>query len=475
MSGLEDTGVQDARTPIERFRRPPMKVLSVTDLVSPAWCELQYWYSLTKYGKQRRTAAMKKGSAIHKKLEDQVHTTVPVEVTTKEEGWAIRIWNVIQGLRTLRETGMTRELEIWGMIDGEIVCGIIDQLSYECPDPEMEASAEEYYANATAARQALPEYQTSVTDYLLSPSRKKGRKVSDLAQSDQPREPHTPNPSQQRPSTERKIYMTDTKTRGIDRSIPTVSSASFRPTHLQLHIYFHLLNRLNTTDEITIEKLASRYDLDPNRTFSETFIAEVGGLNDQFYDVLTSQGSSGDSSTNSNRPPSPSSLHDESSQDSTSILLSHNNLSDLWSLMKTHLYLTFLPENSPPPTSQPAQPAPKPQTKSHPKSQPKPKPQPFKPPSLLSPLLTATYKTPTNPSENLGSRSFLFDPAVLISHLRDEMSWWFGKRQTRGVDVTEAWKCGLCEFRKECTWRVEREQEMAESKRVKREALAGGG
>lgn len=104
---------------------------------------------------------MKKGSTIHKTLEDEVHTTVPVEITTKEDAMALRIWNIIQGLRSLREFGMTRELEIWGLVDGELVNGVIDQLSYECPDPELEATAAAHYADVEASRVALPEYQMS--------------------------------------------------------------------------------------------------------------------------------------------------------------------------------------------------------------------------------------------------------------------------------------------------------------------------
>ena len=71
-------------------------------------------------------------------MEEQVHTTVPVDVQTKEDTWGLKIWNVIQGLRTLRVTGMTRELEIWGVVDGQIINGIIDELSYTCTDPELE-------------------------------------------------------------------------------------------------------------------------------------------------------------------------------------------------------------------------------------------------------------------------------------------------------------------------------------------------
>lgn len=167
------------QSPLERFRRPPNKAFSVTDLISPAWCELQYWYTLTKFGRKRRTPAMKKGITIHKTFEDEIYTTVAVEITTKEDALALRLWNVIQGLRTLREYGLTRELEVWGVVDGQLVNGVIDELSYECPDPELEDSAAEHYADVEASRAVLPEYQMSLTDYLLSPSQG-GRRLSDM-------------------------------------------------------------------------------------------------------------------------------------------------------------------------------------------------------------------------------------------------------------------------------------------------------
>lgn len=83
---------------------------------------------------------MKQGSKAHQKLEDEVHATFSVEVMTKEDAWGLRFWNIIQGARTLRETGMTREMEVWGLIDGELVNGIIDELTYECPNYDMEMS-----------------------------------------------------------------------------------------------------------------------------------------------------------------------------------------------------------------------------------------------------------------------------------------------------------------------------------------------
>jgi len=446
----------DPRSPVERFRRPPHKAFSVTDLVSPAWCELQYWYTLTKHGRKRRTPAMKKGSVVHKTLEDEIYTTVPVDITTKEDAWALRIWNVVQGLRMLREFGVTRELEVWGTVDGELVNGVIDQLSYECPDPELEATASKYYSEAAASRAALPEYQMSLSDFLLSSSQG-GRRLSDLGQ-DEPMEETPIEEHSPAVYSLPRIYMTDVKTKASG-SVPTVKSTSFRPTLLQLQLYYHMLNRLITSDDVTMDLLAARYDLDQERPFTEAFVSEVGGLNDEFFDTMSSQEfdlenpatpedaqriSQGSESASS--PP-------KSSQDSTIILLTHNTLSSLWSYMKDQIRLTFLPSLS---QTEPVAPS----IPSH--TQPELLEQY---PTLLSPVLTARYlsSAPTADLQPrvLGSRSFLYDPATMTSYIDEQMEWWRGSRDPRGVNIMEAWKCRICEFRDECSWRQERELDYA--------------
>ncbi|KAJ5131155.1 Mpv17/PMP22, partial [Penicillium bovifimosum] len=430
----------DTRTPVERFRQAPNKAFSVTDLVSPAWCELQYWYTLTKHGRKKRTAAMKKGSSMHKTLEDEIYTTVPVEVTTKEDAWGLRIWNVIQGLRMLREYGATRELEVWGVVDGNVVNGVIDQLSYECPDTELEATAAAFYAGVVESRTALPEYQMSLSEYLLSSSQG-GMKLSDLGQSVDEAPPVV---EQELPAAVYdlpRIYLTDVKTKA-NRSLPTVKSSGFRPTLLQLQLYYHMLNRLITSDDVSIDILAARYDFDAKRPFSNDFVLEVGGLNDHFFDALSSQ----ESEQNGGLP--------TASQDSMSMLLTHNNLSSLWSLMIEQLRLTFLPGSSL--ETQPVAPSIPALTQ----------PELLEPYStLLSPVLTARYLS-SAVNEDLerqfiGSRSFLFDPTNLTSYLTDQMTWWRGERDPRGVDVMDAWKCRICEFRDECSWRQDQEMTYA--------------
>ncbi|KAI1334427.1 exonuclease V [Xylariaceae sp. FL0016] len=237
----------DLRSPLERFRTFPKKPLTVTDLSSGAWCELQHWYTLTLLpgGRKTKTAAMRGGSKVHQTLEDQVHTNVHVQITSKEEAFALRIWNVIQGLRTLRDTGMTREFEVWGTIDGQVINGIIDHLSYESPNAGFEKEPQLADPNIVSSVS-----QTSIKNYLL-------------------------------PSCS-KVYLTDVKTRGSDR-LPT--GAALRPARVQLFLYHRLLGNMasGNVDYVAIQE---RYGLENHARFSDAFMAQIGGLHDEvFYDA----------------------------------------------------------------------------------------------------------------------------------------------------------------------------------------------
>ncbi|KAK8205820.1 putative exonuclease V [Phyllosticta capitalensis] len=262
----------DDRSPLERFRTLPKKPLSVTDIVSPAWCELQYWYSLTKHGRKRRTPAMKEGSRVHKTLEEEVHTTVEVLVKTREDAWGLKIWNIIQGLRTLRNLGFTRELEVWGVVDGQVVNGIIDELSYTRPDTRR---------------------------------RRKSRSPSPEL------EGHDAQPSG---GQVQQVFITDVKTRG-SKTLPT--GASLRPTEMQLMLYRKLLLNL-ATNQVDAETVLARYRLKPHDLFTDAFIAEVAGLDFNFREGT---------------PPDGDTAMMNSQHDSLSELLAHNSLIKLWQLM----------------------------------------------------------------------------------------------------------------------------------------------
>jgi exonuclease V len=376
---------------------------------------------------------MKQGTRIHKAREDEVHTTVPVDITTREDKWGLRVWNVIQGLRTLRDTGRTRELEIWGIIGGEIVNGIVDELSYDCPDPKLEIQIDDRYANAQKAKEALPEYQTTITDYLLSSAvggtqSNSGSGDLETETENQQAMPPPPVPGMQK---EPIVYITDIKTRSV-KTLP--AGASVRPTVMQLHLYHHLVENL-VHDNFPLQALADRYKLDTKSTFSDSFIVQVGSLNQEFFDTVTEQvGAFEDKVTASQIA---------SSQDSTDLLLRHNNLSSLWNFMIQQFKQTFLLNSK---ISVPSTPASTPQNIHDTQT----------PSTRLSPILTATYLS-SKTSEILGSKSILFNASLLKDYLEDGLSWWKGERSGRGVDLQEAWKCRSCDFRDDCSWIHERD------------------
>ena len=400
----EPEGAVDLRSPLLRFRTAPKKPLSVTDLVSPSWCELQYWYSLTKHGRKRRTAAMKQGTVVHQTLQDQVHQTVSVETKTREDAWGLRIWNVVQSLKLLRETGLTRELEVWGIVDGAVIIGVIDELSYQCPDRILEAEAKWTDEDAAAIQNGseVQTLQRTLDEYLKFSG---ASKIQDEAMSKKVVRTGAGN--------SRKIYITDVKTRTTN-SLP--KSVSFRPTLMQLMIYHRLLSGL-ASDEVDASIIFDRYRLDASARFSDSFIAEVGNLNriDDFYN------------DNNNNKDDSGAI--QSSQDSLDLLTEHNSLEQLWSLMMQSYQETF-------PAGR----------------------------QSIGDVLQAEYRRQADGSI-MGSKTFLYDAKTLQTYLADEMSWWKGEREAVGVPIEEAYKCRSCEFAETCTWRNGKVEEAVQNHR----------
>ncbi|KAJ3557118.1 hypothetical protein NPX13_g9994 [Xylaria arbuscula] len=235
----------DTRTPLQRFRTFPKRPLTVSDFAAGAWCELQHWYTLTRLpgGKKTVTVAMKGGSRVHQTLEDEVHSIVQVSIATKEEAFALRLWNIIQGLRTLRDTGMTRELEVWGIVEGEVLNGVIDQVSYNSPNTGFEKELSE-------KEPSLHAQQSSITEYMGS--------------------------------SQKMVYLTDVKTRGSNR-LPT--GKAVRPARVQLLLYRQMLSDM-AADKLDYSLVFNRYGLNGEARFSDGFMAQVGNLHDEvFYDA----------------------------------------------------------------------------------------------------------------------------------------------------------------------------------------------
>ncbi|KAI9741419.1 MAG: hypothetical protein M1818_004225 [Claussenomyces sp. TS43310] len=381
-SEIDDT---DTRSPLERFRARPKKALSVTDLVSPAWCELQYYYTMKYHGRKKRTPAMKRGTAVHRELEDQIYTTVKVDIESKEDAWGLRIWNVIQGLRTLQETGHTRELEIWGVVHGQVVNGVIDEVSYACPDPELEAELEK---RSSSTEGGLPMDQTTLTDFFNA-----SRGTS------------TARAPSGKGSRKRRIYLCDVKTRGAP-SLP--SNAAMRSTKYQLMLYHHILSNL-VRDKVDLTIVAARYNFNIGTPFSDSFIAQIGNLNDE---------------VKSTRPNAfDSSALPVSSQDPMAMLLAHNSLLQLWTLMISTLQ-GLLPDGA----------------------------------ASLGRVLKVEYRS-SSTAEIIGTRTFPMDEAMLQRYVELEMQWWKGERAPVGVVVEEAYKCRSCDFADMCEWRLQKVQD----------------
>lgn len=317
---------------------------------------------------------MRTGSNIHQKLEDEVHTTVLIQVQTKEDRFGLRMWNTISGLRCLRETGLTRELEVWGVIEGQVINGVIDEVSYECPDPDLEEKLERVKAQKSGGTVPLPKDQPSIAQAF---ARACGTDNSGNAWTGG-LEP------------DRQIYIADVKTRGV-RSKP--SGASLRPTWMQLMLYRKLLESLsiNTVDAETI---FARYDLEPLEPFTEVFLHEIGDI--------------GPENEAADFP----------------------NLLSLWSLLVTEMQLTI-------------------------------------PPSSLSPILRAEFRY-SKTGDVIGNELVVYETDVVEKYIEDEMAWWKGAREARGVEIEEAFKCRICDFAENCTWRQRKVDEAVEKSRLRR-------
>ncbi|KAI1170635.1 hypothetical protein F4777DRAFT_105378 [Nemania sp. FL0916] len=382
---IEKVEEEDTRSPLQRFRSYPRRPLTVTDMAAGAWCELQHWYTLTRLPGGRRTVtpAMRGGSRVHQTLEDEVHTTVEVTITSREEAFALRLWSLIQGLRTLRDTGITRELEVWGVVEGELFNGVIDQLNYKCPDSlfEEELGLARRPASASASE------QQSITDF-MSPLHKE--------------------------KTHKTVYLTDVKTRGSDR-IP--SGVALRPARVQLFLYHRLLCDM-AADKLDYTAVFERYGLDGEVRFSDAFMAQIGSLHDEIFfdadsvvDEISSEPSFGSDFTE---------------------LIGYRSINQIVPLLKAELAKTF-PRG----------------------------------PNSIGDLLYVQYRQRSD-GHIIGGNSFPNDRAALDGYMKDQVQWWRGEREPRGVTIEETNKCGWCEFAETCQWRMSKEAELLKKKKRKR-------
>lgn len=338
--------------------------------------------------------------SVHKVTGAQVQKAVTVEVASKEDAFGLRIWNVVQSLRNLRATGLARELETWAVVEGQVVNGIIDELSYVCPDEGLQTEAAQRSSQKTTKRgkpkkqKVAPESQTSLDTFFSDSQKPESSQHAEIGTS----------------HTNRRIYITDIKTRG-SRSMPK-GEASFRPTSMQLMMYHRMLSLL-ASNAVPAEKVFTRYNLDSNTTFSDTFIAQMGSLEFDYRDGSLQDG-----------------------HDAIDELLAHNTLDKMWSLMISEFHCTM-------PFSEKAS-----------------------VPSPIGDVLRAEYRA-SGSGTVIGSKIFAYDAAILDAYLQKTMAWWKGERMPMGVEIEEAFKCRICEFAEVCTWRKDKVEEGVQKARLR--------
>lgn len=451
----------DTRTPIQRFRTYPRKPLTVTDLAAGAWCELQYLYTLTRLpgGRRTRTPAMIQGSKIHERLELETHgEAVQVDVVTKEDAFGLKLWNLVQALRTLRDTGLTREVEVWGMVEDNLVNGVIDVLSYESPDPEFEE--EVLSSQRYSGREGQDEGDAAldvnrsrkITDFFVPVDAFRTSAYSSASTSTRKAGSDDADEQSKRLAAHLapKVYIKDIKTRASERK---PNGAALRPTKIQLFLYHKFLGEM-ASGQLDFLRVFRRYGLDPDASFSDGFLAQIGELHDEvFFDsrsrvaansISTDARSRSDSQSTVSgliastpgsfpieKPERPTSTRQSAAPAPDQILdlVRYPTLRSLLSLVTSELRETF-PLGA----------------------------------ASLGTLLTVEYRMRNSdpPGRVIGEWHFPFDGARLGDYLSDYMKWWLGERRAaRGVDVEESYKCRICEFAEDCEWRRKMEAKLS--------------
>jgi len=103
--------------------------VKVTDMSAQLWCEKQVEFSLTK--PRIRTVEMKKGEDIHTDKEAELYEMIEVVPKTKEDKILMKLHNTMVALQGFNETGIAREIPVWGKFNSLKVVGIVDELKTE--------------------------------------------------------------------------------------------------------------------------------------------------------------------------------------------------------------------------------------------------------------------------------------------------------------------------------------------------------
>ncbi|KAH9820102.1 exonuclease V [Melampsora americana] len=420
------------------------------------------------------------GTAVHTKLEKEIiPEKIPIRTVSAVDIWGLKILNTIINLDILRDTGITRELSVWGFVGDFLVLGIIDQLELD-PKPQ-------YIKPRDPARV--------------------GRTLDDFF----PSSSHTQSPPQKSVHDDQSgpsyplVMISDNKTRP-DTSLPP--SLFTESTRFQLMLYKFLYDQLST-QSLDFTKLCDRLQLDENEIFSAEFIEQILPLTEgkdelpmnlrQMYDILSTELrklSGGKKSseileivyrtreasrkkpkqlelrmapTEKDRIVLPSTQAEEEEQIARAI---SNSLVDLPSVS-----LDEGQTDEPKETESALVIDPNPLRKSLELPQTEDCRVPKSNQLEVEPKLIQTDETPPSSSSKsdlleprisykrkekglIGSVLLGYDPRSLDRFLESALSFWNGEREPTGVPVSEIDRCRPCEFRSGCEWRQKKADEV---------------
>jgi exonuclease V len=62
----------------------------------------------------------------------------------------------------------------------------------------------------------------------------------------------------------------------------------------------------------------------------------------------------------------------------------------------------------------------------------------------------------------IGFKSFDYDHDTVTTYIHQVLEWWDGRRQSKGVEIEEAYRCRTCEYEEGCSWRAAKAAELAQ-------------
>jgi exonuclease V len=145
--------------------------IRVSDIASQYWCERQMELNY-KYG-HKITKEIKEGKTIHEELENEVNVPIILQPKNYADALYKTIYTNVEALKALKANKRTREVQVYGSINGYTVVGKIDQL--EIKDNKVIISEDKTRANGnipSEAQQLVHKIQVLVYKKLLEDLKK---------------------------------------------------------------------------------------------------------------------------------------------------------------------------------------------------------------------------------------------------------------------------------------------------------------